>query len=771
MDSTQSVLTPAPRAGTAASTVSVPSPTPYRVNTRQRVLLVLGMVAIAFTLIVSDTHLAAVALDVVAIVVGLGAWETASRVREEVPSAPWMTLGLGPTVMAGNHVKTALAMHQVPAIGWISLLVMGTALILTSVGYVLWSLIREHNQVNTSNLVLHHLADLMIIAVSTFGGLLVIQYAPLRASGIDSLTAFSIMMSNVGLVCLVGTVVIGRSRIPGVQLGLAIAVTVGILGDLVIAQASVDGSLPMWTITAFRSMVCLPLLIVMTMCNPREGFSPRFILEPTNTLRAGLIGLWVVLFLILPFLSPLHMPVSTWSILVSAVMALLAIRMWTLIGERDHKLQERNARQHQFRHKISHDALTDLMLRSVMKERFYAARVGLNNPAVLTFFRAKGLDTIRDKFGHEYAETAIKLIAQTIAEPAQGLAEVFRFRRHEFIMIFTPPTGIDDAEIVVADAVKRIRRLTFDNGQPVGAYVHVGMVKVDTNRDFEDAIRWCEVAVDDRKERRSTIVRVAHDHIAQVAHVTLTDQRLREALRNDAFTLVMQPVMDTTHHYCVGFEAFARWKNNDLAPTTFVRSLEQVGLADSFGRWVLHEATQFAAEANCPISVNVSISHIQNSSFVMDVRSALDRSGIPPELLTIEFSEQDLSIDLTRLIMTLNQVRDLGVRIAIDDVGIGGLTLAQLSRLPVETMKIDQSLISKAQRYEDSRHLLYTVIHAASQLGLDIVAEGVETNDVLNMVIDGGCTQAQGWLWTKELTRSDAIHWWSYLGTHRGGTS
>lgn len=741
----------------------------YRVNTTQRALLVLGMVGLALTLLAPNITLAVLALDTVAVVIGIASLVTANRVRDQLPAAPLVTLGIAPSVMGGNHIKTALAMGQTPGMIWVVFILVGFAFILLPVFNILGTLLRKNRAVSSSNLVVHHIADLLIVLVSTVGALVVLQFAPLYAAGVPTVMAVAIMCSNVGLVALAGVFLIGRTRIPGLQLGLAITVITDIISDLVLAQLATQLTAPVWTVTAYQVLVYVPLLIAMTMCDPYDGFDPDVALAPTNTFRAGLIGLWVVLFLLLPIFKELPFSVATWSLLVSVVMCLLSVRMWTLIGERDHKLNQRYAHQQLLRHKIRHDSLTNLMSRSVMKGRFYAMKVGLKNPTVLAFIRLRGLEDVRDRLGHDYGEAAIKIVAQTIVNATGDMAEAFRFRRHEFIVIFKPPTVMDDAEVVVENIVKQLRRATFEDGQSLPAYVHVGMVPVDTNRDFEDAIRWCEVAVNERKDRRSKIVRVADEHIAQVAHVTLTDQRLREALRNDAFTLVMLPIMDTTYHHCVGFEAFARWKNNDLSPTTFMRSLEQVGLADTFGRWVLNEASLFAAETNCPISVNISISHIQNSSFVLDVRAALEQSGIPPELLTIEFSEEDLSIDLTRLVMTLNQVRDLGVRIAIDDVGVGGLTMAQLSRLPIEIMKIDQTMIERAMRYEDSRHLLFNLMQAARELGLDVIAEGVESNQVLNMVIEGGCTHAQGWLWTKALSRQDAVHWWTHLGHGFGG--
>lgn len=741
----------------------------YRVNTTQRALLVLGMVGLALTLLAPTMTMAVVALDAVAVVIGAASLVTANRVRKELTATPWVTLGIAPSVMGGNHLKTALTMDQTPDRIWVILILVGFVLILLPICNIIRVLLIENWATSSSNLIIHHLADLFVVLVSTGGALYILQFTPMIEAGIDAFTAIAVMCSSIGLVVLAGVFLIGRTRTTGLQLGLAITVISSIISDLVLSQIAAHLSATVWAVTASQVLVYLPLLITMTMCNPYDGFYPQITLTPTNTIRAGLIGLWVIMFLVLPLFKELPFSVATWSLLVSLVMCLLTVRMWTLIGERDHKLSQRYTYQQLLHHKICHDSLTNLMSRSVMKGRFYDMKVGLKNPTVLAFIRLRGLEDACDRMGHDYGEASIKAVAQTIMETTGDRVEAFRFRRHEFIVIFKPPTIMDEAEVVVENVVKQLHRATLDNGESVPAYVHVAMVSVDTNRDFEDAIRWCEVAVNERKDRRSKIIRVSDEHISQVAHVTLTDQRLREAMRNDAFSLVMLPIMDTQNHYCVGFEAFARWKNNDLSPTTFMRSLEQVGLADTFGRWVLNEATMFAAEANCPISVNISISHIQNSSFVQDVRGALEHSGIPPELLTIEFSEEDLSIDLTRLAMNLHQVHDLGVRIAIDDVGIGGLTMAQMSRLPIEIVKIDQTMINRALRYEDSRNLLLNIMQAGKDLGVEVIAEGVETNKALNMVIECGCTYAQGWLWTKAMNRQDAIHWWTHLGHGHGG--
>ncbi|WP_336249604.1 GGDEF domain-containing phosphodiesterase [Stomatohabitans albus] len=750
------------------STPERPSGNRYRVNTTQRLLLVVGMVAIAVNWMAVHTIVAVISLDVIAVIIGLGAWVTASRVHHEKPCARYITLGISPTILAGNHVKVAFATGQEPHWLWVISGVIGFLLTAFPVAFVIYDMIRNHKRVSTSNLVVHHLSDLTIIGVSTVGGLIVLQFVPLVQAGQSFWAVLTIVASNVGLVTLGAAIVIGRRRIPALQLGLALSVIGAIIGDVAIAQHIDQVPFVTWTVTAYQAFICLPLIIAMTMSNPHEGFETRFALEPTNTLRAGIIGLWVVLFLCLPFFVELNISISLWSVLVSLVMCLLAIRMWTLIGERDHKLAQRYLQQQQLRHKISHDPLTDLWSRSVMEDHFSALNVGLSNPAVLVYVRALGVDVIRDIYGHRFGDEAINIIAHTLAEPVEDHAEVFQFRREEFIIIFKPPATLDAAEEQVQAMVTRISDAVLSNHQPLKVAIHAGLVIVDTYRDFEDGIRWGEVAVNELREPGNHIVRVGPEHIAQVAHVTVTDQRLREAMRNDAFYLVYQPIMNTLDHHCVGFEAFARWRNSDVPPAIFVKSLEQVGLADTFGRWVLQEATKFAASIKCPVSVNISISHIQNSSFVTDVRQALKRSGLPPEYLTIEFSEHDLSIDLTRLMMSLTQVHDLGVRIAIDDVGTGGLTMAQISRLPIEFIKIDQMLISKAFRYDDSRQLLFNVTDMAIDLGMDIIAEGVESNQVLNLVIAGGAHQAQGWLWTKELSPDDATQWWTFLSMREG---
>lgn len=742
----------------------------YQVNVIQRIILVIGVVGVTFTWASSHLALALLSLDFLAITIGVGAYITAKRVVDRYSRAVSITLGMAPTILGGNHAKVSLVLGEPVNPIWLGFILIGMLLTTAPMIYVITGMIKTAAEEKSATLAVHHLADLSILVIASFGALMVLQFVPIVQSGQSVWTAFLLVSCNVGLVALGTGLFLGRSQIPYMQWGLVVTIAIALVSDIWIAQFAISGNGRTWIVTAAQALICLPLIVAFTLGNPHYGFRPSFMLEPTNVVRAGGIGLSVVLFLALPFMVNLGIPVPVWGIFVSSVMSLLAVRMWTLIWERDNNLRQRKVYELSLRHRIQHDPLTDLWSRSVMASRFEALGVTISRPAVLVYVRVLRLDEVRETLGHDYGDEAIRIIANLLKTHVNGQGDVFRFRREEFVVIYTPPANLTEVYKNLNEIRTMVDSSTYSDGHDLNVSVHIGMVPIETTRDLEDGIRWCEVAADEVKDTRSMVLVVQETHIDQVAEITVTDQRLREALRNELFSLKMLPVMDTINHSCVGFEAVARWTGYDTPPTTFVRSLEQVGLADVFGRWVLEEATAFAAEVGCPISVNVSISHIQNSSFVQDIKRALDASALHPERLTIEFSEHELAANPDRVVDSLSQVRDLGVRIALDDLGTGGLTLAQISRLPIEIIKIDPSVISKAMRYQDSRQLLQTITEASTNLGLVLMAEGIETNDALNLIIDSGCTTAQGFLWTKPLDIVDARHWWQFLGTAARGT-
>lgn len=254
------------------------------------------------------------------------------------------------------------------------------------------------------------------------------------------------------------------------------------------------------------------------------------------------------------------------------------------------------------------------------------------------------------------------------------------------------------------------------------------------------------------------------------------ETRLRAAVRVGGLDLHYQPVVDLSNGVTTGVEALARWTDHELGvvpPDVFIPLAETSDLIVELGRWVLahacHQAVAWSSDGGTPLTMSVNVSPVQlrEPSFVDDVRQALDDSGMEPERLVLEVTETAIVTDVPDAAATLRKVRELGVQFALDDFGTGHSSLTLLRNLPLQSVKIDRSLISKVATGAQDAVLVQLVVDAAHTLGLRVCAEGVEEVDQAQQLVSLGCDAGQGWLFGRPVPAStadgpaaDAGHTW-----------
>jgi len=229
---------------------------------------------------------------------------------------------------------------------------------------------------------------------------------------------------------------------------------------------------------------------------------------------------------------------------------------------------------------------------------------------------------------------------------------------------------------------------------------------------------------------------------------------LDEALRGSGFSLEFQPQFGLAAGEGRGFEALARWtlpSGITIAPSTFIPFAERTGMIHALGAWVLQAACE-AAQSCCScgpvaptLSVNVSARQV-NRDFHSVIRECLNRTGFPAKQLVLEITESALMAETPLTIACLSQWKELGIQIALDDFGTGYSSLNYLGRLPVDRLKVDQSLVHRMATDRKSAIVMRSILALGSDLGLCVVAEGIETEHQLQMLMDFGCPQAQGYL-------------------------
>ena len=420
-----------------------------------------------------------------------------------------------------------------------------------------------------------------------------------------------------------------------------------------------------------------------------------------------------------------------------------------------------------------HDALTGLPNRSLLLDR--AERAGARARAEGRSLIAVALDLddftlINDTHGYEAADEVLVEVADRLCGATSGHATVSRTGSDEFFVI--GDVAIDDE--AAAQFVERLREalLLPIRANAVELFVHacIGVAVddgavADIDATPETLLRNAAMALSRAKEQHTgTGVEFFNaDMRTRAAERFALVGDLHRALEHDEFELRYQPIIRLADDQMIGAEALIRWQHPQrglLIPSHFVSLAEDTGMIVEIGAWVLDEACAELrrwSDADpqhraLGMSVNVSVKQLRSPGIVDTVAGAIARAGIEPCRLTVEMTESVFVDDLDAIRDVLTQLRALGVRIAVDDFGTGYSSLVYLKRLPLDTLKIDQSFVEGLGTDACDAAIVASALSVSGALGLLAVAEGVETSEQLASLRVLGCEAAQGYFFSKPIT-------------------
>ncbi len=415
-------------------------------------------------------------------------------------------------------------------------------------------------------------------------------------------------------------------------------------------------------------------------------------------------------------------------------------------------VSERRRVEERMTHLAHHDALTDLPNRSMFRERLDRA---LGHAKELAIF-SLDLDRfkfVNDTWGHPAGDWLLKCVAERLQHCLLTETDVVaRFGGDEFVILQFNPGGAGAVEKLAERIIEVIGQPFRHKSRDMQVGISLGIALFPENgRDADTLLKNADTALYGAKTKGRNAYRffeLGMDTMVRARHALETD--LEAALTRLEFELDFQPIMNIASGEFVGAEALMRWHSPArglVLPQDFVPVAEETGLIVPLGEWALMKACTVAANwrNGLRIAVNVSAVQIKSSTFTGSVTSALASSGVPADRLELEITETVLMDESDTVLKTLRQLRDLGIRIALDDFGIGYSSLSYLRRFPVDKIKIDRSFIHDIDNH-DTAAIVSTIIGLGAQLGITVTAEGVETEGQLEFLRREGCVEAQGYL-------------------------
>jgi diguanylate cyclase (GGDEF)-like protein/PAS domain S-box-containing protein len=411
-------------------------------------------------------------------------------------------------------------------------------------------------------------------------------------------------------------------------------------------------------------------------------------------------------------------------------------------------------------HMAHHDALTDLANRALLNERLEQALAHLHGGRMVAVHHLD-LDqfkAVNDTFGHPTGDKLLKTVADRLRALVRETDTIARTGGDEFVIVQAPisdpteattlaqqiiawisePYDIDDQRAIVGTSVG-IAVGPGDGNAPDKLLRNADLALYRAKGDGRGTFRFFESAMDEQMQARRVM-----------------EQDLRKALPAGEFELYYQPVVNLGRNEISGFEALIRWNHPDagqVPPSTFIPLAEEIGFIVPLGEWVIREACLAAARwpEHLNVAVNISAAQFHGISLLPVIVNALAASGLRPTRLEIEITETVLLRDREATLAMLHQLRALGVRIAMDDFGTGYSSLTYLQSFPFDKIKIDRSFVKDITENSGSLYIVRAVAALANGMGMAATAEGVETEEQRDKIAAAGCTEMQGYLFSRPL--------------------
>jgi len=419
-----------------------------------------------------------------------------------------------------------------------------------------------------------------------------------------------------------------------------------------------------------------------------------------------------------------------------------------------------------------YDSLTGLPNRRLLLERITSVMRNSNSgcsSAALLIVDLDKFHTINESLGYNNGDKALVNCAELLRCLSSSPDDIARLGKDEFAL-FLPCTAPSfdvaaaEAEQLAAKVIQKLEIPVFLEGKAhqLGACIGITLFHCPNEASADELIRQADIALKMAKSSNTANISFFDQQMEQAVKKRMeTSQALNQAIERDQLTLAFQPQVDARHEI-IGFEALLRWSHPDLgtvSPNDFIPIAEATGSIINIGDWVLEESCKKLvrwgkqkSSERLQISINVSSVQFRRTDFIRRVQDILEKTGANPKRLRFELTESIIAEDIDFIVEQMEKLQELGVTLSLDDFGTGYASLAYLTRLPLDELKVDRFFVSDLDAKNKGVLLTETIISLGRSMNLSVIAEGVETEQQFKRLQDMGCQYFQGYLFGKPTT-------------------
>lgn len=433
-------------------------------------------------------------------------------------------------------------------------------------------------------------------------------------------------------------------------------------------------------------------------------------------------------------------------------------------------ISDRKRAEAELQHLALNDALTGLSNRTRFVDRLQVAMSALDDgeTAGVFFVNLDQVRVLNESLGHEHGDEAMRFAAQRLVDVVGNAGLVARFSGDTFSVVVHPCTA-DQARLLAIAIHISMQRPFEILGRNRFLAANIGYTLASSGESASTILSEADTAQREARHRRpSEPVRFEESMAAKAQRRLDLETDLRQAISQSQFLLHFQPIVSLSARTIVASEALIRWLRDDgtlVSPGEFIPLAEETGLIIPMGQWVLEEACratrrwdeQLGTRLAPGIHINISIDQFRQPDFAEIVMRTLRDHDIAPERITLEVTETMAMVDIEQALRQLKALRDIGVRLAIDDFGAGYSNLGLLNRLPVQTLKIDRSFASGMEVDPGMVAITRSLVAIGRDLGMNVTAEGIETADQADRLATLGCNRGQGYFFARPMPEDDFL--------------